>query len=225
MTDLVFQTGGTLDKYIGDAVMAFWGAPLIQADHPVRACRTALKMMRKVDELNLEFAKEGLPEVAIGIGLASGPMTIGNMGSDEFFAYTALGDRVNLGARLEGQTKDYGVEIIISEDCYLQARSQMSCRELGSIQVKGKLEPVRIYELLAEGPLDAALDEFVKIFHAGLEAYRNRKWGDAMRYFEKAHELRANGDKTSLDYIEQCRAFELKPPPSDWEGVRIALSK
>jgi adenylate cyclase len=225
MTDLVFETGGTLDKYIGDAVMAFWGAPIIQDDHAARACQTALRMMKKVGELNVEFAAEGLPEIAIGIGLASGEMTIGNMGSTNFFAYTALGDRVNLGARLEGQTKDYGVEIIISEDCYLRSKSTMSCRELGSIQVKGKRQPVRIYELLAEGPLTGEMAAFVDDFHAGLGAYRAKQWGDAMRYFERAHALRVGGDKTSLDYIEQCRAFERNPPPENWDGVRVALTK
>ncbi|MEE2902843.1 MAG: adenylate/guanylate cyclase domain-containing protein [Myxococcota bacterium] len=225
MTNLVFEHGGTLDKYIGDAVMAFWGAPLVQSDHPVLACRTALRMLERVDALNQTFVMEGLPEIAIGIGLATGPMTIGNMGSDDFFAYTALGDRVNLGARLEGQTKEYGVEIIISEDCYLQSKDFMSCRELGAIQVKGKLEPVRIYELLGEGPLSAELNQFVQVFHAGLSAFRERKWGDAMRCFEKAHELRDGGDKTSLDYIQQCKAFEVNPPPANWLGIKVALSK
>ena len=225
MTNLVFETGGTLDKYIGDAVMAFWGAPIIQDDHAIRACRTALRMMKKVSELNQDFAKEGLPEITIGIGLGTGEMTIGNMGSNDFFAYTALGDRVNLGARLEGQTKDYGVDIIISEDCYLKAKSEMCCRELGSIRVKGKLEPVRIYELVDESALAAPMHTFVEEFHAGLAAFRAKKWGDAMRYFERANEAKTGGDKTSMDYIEQCRAFELNPPPEDWDGVRIALTK
>lgn len=225
MTNLVFEHGGTLDKYIGDAVMAFWGAPLVQSDHPVRACRTALQMIETVGELNQKFVAEGLPEIAIGIGLATGPMTIGNMGSDDFFAYTALGDRVNLGARLEGQTKDYGVEIIISEDCFLQAKDVMSCRELGSIQVKGKLEPVKIYELLGEGELSKELNDFVQVFHLGLGAFRERRWGDAMRCFEKANELREGGDKTSLDYIQQCKAFEVNPPPANWSGIKVALSK
>lgn len=225
MTNLVFENGGTLDKYIGDAVMAFWGAPLVQSDHPVRACRTALQMIDKVETLNRTFVEEGLPEIAIGIGLATGPMTIGNMGSDDFFAYTALGDRVNLGARLEGQTKDYGVKIIISEDCYLESREVMSCRELGSIQVKGKLEPVKIYELLAEGQLPEDLREFVEVFHSGLSAFRERRWADAMRCFERADQLRNGGDKTSLDYIQQCKAFEVNPPPPNWSGIKVALSK
>src|SRR5205085_5780602 len=133
--------------YIGDAVMAFWGAPIPQNDHALRACRTALDMIRTVAELNVEFEKAGLPRIAIGVGLSSGPMTIGNMGSDDHFSYTALGDRVNLGARLEGQTKDYGVNIIISEACWELVRGKMQCRELGALRVKGKLEPVHIYEL------------------------------------------------------------------------------
>lgn len=224
MTEIVFETGGTLDKYIGDAVMAFWGAPLPQKDHAARACRSALHMMEKVAELNRDFRDSGLPEIAIGIGLSSGPMTIGNMGSDEFFAYTALGDRVNLGARLEGQTKSYGVGIIISEACYEQVRGVMSCRELGAIRVKGKNEPVRIYELIGEAGSDAGRQAFIDTFHEGLAAFRERRWDDAIAAFTSACELRTD-DKSSLDYIAECQALKIAPPPEDWDAVHVATSK
>jgi len=223
MTGLVFETDGTLDKYIGDAVMAFWGAPLPGDDHPVQACRCALAMMKKVDELNVEFAEHGLPQIAIGIGLSTGPMTIGNMGSDEFFAYTALGDRVNLGARLEGQTKSYGVGVIISEDCYTRVKGAMACRELGAIKVKGKNEPVRIYELIDEGPLGAHA-QFVDAFHEGLVAFRSRRWDEAITAFTAAVDRRP-GDKTSLDYITECTELKAHPPPEDWDGIHVATSK
>lgn len=224
MTNLVFETGGTLDKYIGDAVMAFWGAPIQQADHAVRGCRTALRMMEKVAELNGGFERDGLPTIAIGIGLSTGPMTIGNMGSDDFFAYTALGDKVNLGARLEGQTKDYGVDIIISEECYEEVKGEMSCRELGAIRVKGKNEPVRIYQLMAEGPLSDNDANARAAFNDGLVAFRGRRWGDAVRHFTAARETFGE-DKTSDDYIRLCREYQAKPPPPDWDGVRTATSK
>jgi len=225
MTNLVFQTGGTLDKYIGDAVMAFWGAPLIQEDHAARACRTALRMIRKVEDLNQAFAAEGLPRIAIGIGLSSGPMTIGNMGSDDFFSYTALGDRVNLGARLEGQTKSYGVDILISEACFDLVKGTMACRELGGIRVKGKLEPVKIYELVGELPLPEPTQAFVDAFHGALARYYGRDFEGALREFERANALRPNGDKSAKEYAEECREYLAAPPPPEWDGVRVATSK
>ncbi len=225
MTDLVFATGGTLDKYIGDAVMAFWGAPVEQSDHAVRACRTALRMMEEVRRLNHRFEQEGLPTIAIGIGLSTGPMTIGNMGSDDFFSYTALGDRVNLGARLEGQTKDYGVDIIVSEACHEAARAAMSFRELGAIKVKGKTQPVRIYELVREGPLEGEQKAAVDVFHHGLAAFRGRRWEDAIAHFQSAKTLRGGIDRTADDYVDQCLGFKVSPPPPDWDGTRVATSK
>ncbi|MCC7380657.1 MAG: CHASE2 domain-containing protein [Deltaproteobacteria bacterium] len=226
MTDLVFASGGTLDKYIGDAVMAFWGAPLEQPDHAVRACRTALEMLKKVEEINVELERDELPRIAIGIGISSGPMTIGNMGSEDHFAYTALGDRVNLGSRLEGQTKDYGVDIILSDACYELVKDHLQCRELGALRVKGKLEPVRIFELMSEQPLSAERRSFVESFHLGLVAFRERRWEDAMECFERALELAGDrGDKSSEDYLALCEEYQAAPPPAGWDGVRIASNK
>jgi adenylate cyclase len=226
MTDIVFEFGGTLDKYIGDAVMAFWGAPLEQPDHAVRACKASLKMVATVEALNKEFEAAGLPRIAIGIGLSSGPMTIGNMGSDDHFAYTALGDRVNLGARLEGQTKDYGVDVIISDACYQLVKDEMMCRELGALRVKGKYEPVRIYELIAEKAQGEPRRTFVETFHAGLASFRAQQWDEAIEHFTRARALSGvNGDKCSDHYIMWCLEYKESPPPRDWDGVRIATSK
>jgi adenylate cyclase len=153
-------------------------------------------------------------------------MTIGNMGSLDHFAYTALGDRVNLGSRLEGQTKDYGVSIILSDASYALVKDQMACRELGSIRVKGKLEPVRIYELIADGPLSAEERRFVDAFHAALAAFRERRFVEAAAAFEAANELAGpDGDKTSLDYAELCVEYQAAPPGPAWDGVRVATSK
>lgn len=226
MTNIVFAHGGTLDKYIGDAVMAFWGAPLEQPDHAERACRAALSMITKVDDLNREFEAAGLPRIAIGIGLSSGPMTIGNMGSDDHFSYTALGDRVNLGARLEGQTKDYGVDIIISDACYQLVQGSMLCRELGALRVKGKYEPVRIYQLVSEAKDGGPKQAFVSTFHEGLRAYRERRWDDAIEHFTRARALSGiTGDKCSDQYIAECMEYKETPPPPNWDGVRVATSK
>ncbi|MCK6548088.1 adenylate/guanylate cyclase domain-containing protein [Myxococcota bacterium] len=226
MTDLVFAHGGTLDKYIGDAVMAFWGAPIEQSDHALRACRTALDMIAKVAELNKEFEAAGLPRIAIGIGLSSGPMTIGNMGSDDHFSYTALGDRVNLGARLEGQTKDYGVDILISDACFQLVKDVMLCRELGALRVKGKFEPVKIYELVGERSKSEHRVAFVETFHESLALYRAQRWDDAIAGFTRARALAGpHGDKCSDHYITWCSEYQQTPPPPGWDGVRVATSK
>jgi adenylate cyclase len=226
MTDIVFEFQGTLDKYIGDAVMAFWGAPLEQKEHALLGCRASLRMIEEVARLNTVFEKEGLPSIAIGIGLSSGPMTIGNMGSDEHFAYTALGDRVNLGARLEGQTKDYGVDIILSDACHALVKDRMRCRELGSIRVKGKFEPVRIYELLGEGAAGEGEQAFVDAFHRGLSLYRAQRWDEALAAFDEAQALAGDdGDKTTELYVAWCHEYQEEPPPPGWDGVRVATSK
>ncbi len=225
MTEIVFAHEGTLDKYIGDAVMAFWGAPLVQQDHALLACRAALKMSSEVKALSQAFVADGLPNIAIGIGLSSGPMTVGNMGSDDHFAYTALGDRVNLGARLEGQTKEYGVDIIISEACHALVKSEMLCRELGGLRVKGKREPVQIYELL--GPHEACLDQlsFVRTFHRALLCYRARDWDQAEGLFREAEALGGGKDVASRRYRAWCQGYRLSPPPPDWDAVHEASTK
>ena len=226
MTRIVFRHQGTLDKYIGDAVMAFWGAPVEQPDHPVLACRAALEMQAEVERLNQRFAERSLPTISIGIGLSTGPMTIGNMGSDDHFAYTALGDRVNLGARLEGQTKEFGVSIMVSDTTYKRVEDEMRCRELGSIRVKGRTEPVRVYELL--GPIDETEDlrPFVETFHRGLTLFQARKWDDAMGQFTRARALRGSaGDRASDLYIQWSMEYKDMPPPEDWDGVHAALTK
>lgn len=224
MTRIVFAEEGTLDKYIGDAIMAFWGAPIPQPDHALRACRAALDMLAELEHLNPRFEAAGLPRIAIGIGLSSGPMTIGNMGSDEFFAFTALGDRVNLGARLEGQTKSYGVSVIVCEATYAAVRNHMLCRELDLLRVKGKRAPERIYELI--GPIDRVQDRlrFVEAFEAALRAFRARRFGEAERGFENARTL-AGDDRCSEQYRDLSAYLRLHPPPDDWDGVREATTK
>ena len=226
MTDIVFRFQGTLDKYIGDAVMAFWGAPVEQGDHALLACRAALAMIAEVDKLNMRFEAGGLPRIAIGIGLSTGPMTIGNMGSDDHFAYTALGDRVNLGARLEGQTKDYGVHILIAEATWEAVHEDMLCRELDLLRVKGKNEPVRIFELIGPRADSAHRTQFVGTFHEGLVSFRNRDWEAAAALFQRARALAGpGGDKTSDLYIRWSEEYRTHPPPPEWDGVRTATTK
>jgi len=148
MTDLIIKEGGTLDKYVGDEVMAFWGAPLPQENHAFLACKSALEQMEKLRELNEKWKSEGKYQLNIGIGLNSGDMVVGNMGSSSRMDYTLMGDNVNLGARLEGTNKIYKTNIIISEYTYEEVKDQVIVRELDLIRVKGKVKPVRIYELI-----------------------------------------------------------------------------
>ena len=225
MTNIVFAHQGTLDKYIGDAVMAFWGAPVEQGDHALGACRAALEMQAEVTRLNRRFIDEGLPTLSIGVGLSTGPMTIGNMGSDDHFAYTALGDRVNLGARLEGLTKEYGVGVMISEVTQRRVADDMLCRELGAIRVKGKNEPVRIYELLGAHGEVGELKPFVDTFHRALMLFQARKWDAAAAEFDTARAQRGLGDRACDLYIQWCRDYKTAPPPLDWDGVRVATTK
>ena len=148
MTDIILSYGGTLDKYEGDAIMCFWGAPLEQEDHALLACKSALEQMEALRQLNKEFPED--KQINIGIGLNSGKMTVGNMGSQQRMDYTLIGDNVNLGARLEGTNKQYRTNIIISEYTYGLVKDKMVVRELDNIRVKGKNKPVLIYELIDE---------------------------------------------------------------------------
>jgi adenylate cyclase len=148
MTDIVIESDGTLDKYVGDEIMAFWGAPIPQEDHALRTCRAAVKMIDVLNELNVNWTALGKPKLDIGIGINTGEMVVGNMGSASRMNYTLMGDNVNLGARLEGTNKVYGTKIIISEFTYEHVKDHVIARELDLIRVKGKALPVKIYELI-----------------------------------------------------------------------------
>lgn len=150
MTEIILAHEGLLDKYIGDAILAVYGAPIPQKDHAMRACHTALDMMERLRQLHKEWEKEQLPCFDIGIGINTGPVAIGNMGSQKRFTYTVIGDGVNLTARLEGLNKKYGTHILISESTYLEVKDCVTCQDIGTAEVRGKREPVRIYELLGE---------------------------------------------------------------------------
>lgn len=218
MTDVVFAHDGMLDKYIGDGVMAVWGAPVPQDDHAARACRAALEMIERLDALNAAIAARGWPQLHVRIGLNSGPMVFGNMGSRGHLSLTVMGDNVNLGARLEGVNKQYGTAILASEATVLAAGDTIITRELDVVRVKGKDETSRIYEVL--GPADRA-DEWAVIrahFNAGLTAYRARDFSGAIAAFERVLDERANDHPSAL-YIRRARALIANPPAPDWEAV------
>ena len=218
MTDAVFAHDGMLDKYIGDGVMAVWGAPVPQDDHAARACRAALEMMERLERLNATIVARGWPELHVRVGLNSGPMVFGNMGSRGHLSLTVMGDNVNLGARLEGVNKQYGTAILASEATVVAAGDTIVTRELDVVRVKGKDETVRIYEVL--GPGDSAPHWAVirEHFAAGIAAYRARRFAEAVASFERVLDERANDHPSAL-YIRRARALIATPPPDDWEAV------
>ena len=218
MTDIVFKYNGLLDKYIGDAIMAVWGDPVDQPDHALRGCNTALDMMKKLSALQEKWQREGWPLVDIGIGVNSGDMVVGNMGSDMRFDYTVMGDNVNLSSRLEGINKEYGTHIVLSEYTYERVKEAMFCRELDSVRVKGKKLPVKIYELICNKTDAAPHESYVRFFEEGLAKYKEAKWDEAIALFRKVLELRPD-DPPSLLYIDRCEALKDHPPEGVWDGV------
>ncbi len=224
MTDIVFQNQGTLDKYMGDAIMAFFGAPIAHPEHPHHACRCALKSMEKLRELQKEFEAENLPHIDIGIGINTGEMSVGNMGSNIVQNYTVMGDSVNLGSRLEAINKEYGTHIIISQFTYIEVKDTFSTREVDRVKVKGKNEPVRIYELIAEGALQDQHLEQVETFKRGLEKYFKMQFAEALQDFLLAAQLDPM-DKVSKLYVERCEDFLLEPPVEPWDGVVTMKTK
>ncbi len=224
MTGIIFEHDGTLDKYIGDAIMAVWGAPVAFDDHAARACSAALEMVRRLAERRDEWAARGWPPIAAGIGLHTGDMVAGNMGSTHHLSYTVMGDNVNLGSRLEGLTKMYGVSLLVSEATLEAAGDGFVARELDLVAVKGKALPVRIFELLGRGADTAPLVELKTRFEAALALFRARRWEDASAAFSSILELRPE-DGPSLLYVERCDAFAASPPPADWDGVTVMETK
>jgi adenylate cyclase len=225
MTRIVIATSGTLDKYIGDAVMAFWGAPYEDDSHAIQACTAAIEMMKRVRELQRQWATEGKPALDIGIGLNSGVASVGNMGSVLRYGYTALGDSVNLSSRLEGLNKEYGTQIIVNESTFAAAQNAgLLFRELDLIRVKGKLQPVTVYELFGhrldlqqEGTLadaEARLAEFEK----ARRLYRQRQWSQAQSVFQSILNIWPN-DGPSIVYLKRCQDYLADEPLPEWDGV------
>jgi len=231
MTGLVFEHHGTLDKYIGDAVMAFWGAPIEEPGHAARGCHTALKMMDRVREMQKKWEAEGKPHLDIGIGLNTGVASVGNMGSALRYGYTALGDTVNLSSRLEGLNKDYGTHILVNETTYVAARDDgFVFRELDLIRVKGKLQPVTIYELIGRAGQNSVYgtpeDAHARIilFQQARELYRKRQWAEAQGTFQIILDKWPD-EGPSRTYWKRCQDYLFDEPSSGWDGVFIMTHK
>ncbi|MSP60659.1 MAG: adenylate/guanylate cyclase domain-containing protein [Myxococcales bacterium] len=228
ITDVVFDQGGTLDKYMGDAVMAFWGAPLDQPDHAARACRAAVKMADVLAENRARYLAEYGIVVAAGVGLNTGPVNVGNMGSERIFEYTVIGDDVNLASRIEGITKFYRCGILTTR-ATLDAATRTgepapAHRVIDQVKVKGKKNAVEIVELLAR-PCDA---EGLRLFQEARQLYQQRRFDEAAARFAETSRLLATGsddDGPSALYMERCKKFAANPPPDDWDGAWEMQSK
>jgi len=218
MTRIVLEEKGTLDKFIGDAVMALFNAPLDVPDHAVRACTAAVRMLDELERLNADFIQRGMHPLDIGIGINTGLAVVGNMGADIRFDYTAIGDAVNLASRLEGLNKYYGTHILLGEETRNRiSDQQFTFREIDRVRVKGKQLPVLIFELMVSN------HKIRPRFEEGLENYRAGRFKEARLIFE---ELAATDDDApSRLYVARCDDYIAHPPPTDWDGVYTATSK
>jgi adenylate cyclase len=219
MTEIILDAEGTVDKFEGDAIMAFWGAPLDQPDQAARACRAALRQQAALKELNLKFAGLNLPPLAMRIGLNTGDAIVGNLGSEKRFDYTVIGDTVNLASRLEGVNKFYGSHIMASEETVEGCAGTVEFRELDLVAVKGKEQAIRVFEVLGlAGELEPELVRRRQDFAQALALYRQRRFPEAGAAFEAL--LTENPeDGPARTYRDRCRRFQAAPPPADWDTV------
>ncbi len=223
MSTIVMDHHGMVDKYIGDAVMAIWGAPLDDADQPANAARASLAMLKRLDELRPTWTEQGLPAVEIGIGINSGPVSVGNFGSFQRFDYTVIGDNVNLASRLEGLNKTYGSNLIITEATLKMLDDNFFCRPLDLVRVKGKNEPVAILEPLCEGQPPEKLRLATEYFRLALNHYRQRNFDEAWQIL---WELNEKSPQTLYRlYLERIREFRVNPPEEDWDGTFTFTTK
>jgi adenylate cyclase len=214
-----------LDKYIGDAVMAIFGAPVPRPDNAKVACLTALEVQRLLDERYIKAEAEGIPRFVTRIGLNTGKMIVGNIGHAQRLDYTVIGDTVNLASRLEGVNKAFGTRIIIGQTTYAQARDAIEARELDLIRVKGKAQAIRIYELMAaSGALPADKRAVVEMFLDGLGLYRQRRFTEADARFREALRLDPE-DGPARTYIDRCAELSGVTLPEDWDGVYTMHTK
>lgn len=224
MSDVVFKYEGTLDKFIGDALMAFWGAPIRASDHPRRAVAAALEMHRRLKEVNARLETKGWPHIRMGIGINTGDVILGNIGSEKKLDYTVIGDNVNLASRLESLTKEYDCPLLISESTYAVLGDELPCAIVDQVRVRGKQHPVRIYRPLAspDAPEDVLRDgrALAGASEEAFQLYLDRKWREALKAYEKLPESR-----THEIFVARCRRYMEKAPAPEWDGVYAMTAK
>lgn len=219
MTALVFENEGTLKEYVADELMAIFGAPVDQPDHAIRACRSALAMSKRLNELRKIWARQGRPQLRARIGINTGSMLVGNLGSTHRFSYGVLGDHVNLGSRLEGLSSLYGTEILTGENTRNDIGDEFHLREIDFVRVKGRNKPVRIFELLdlTQNPLPSKTHDLINGYRQGLSLYRDKNWEGALKIF---HGIQAHHDDGPAGVmVDRCQVHIKHPPASDWDGV------
>lgn len=225
MTDIILGHDGTVDKYEGDAIMAFYGAPNRLPDHAVKACFAAIDMKKRLAEMRETWRKLGKHELRVRMGMNSGEAVVGNMGSHTRMDYTAMGDSVNLASRLEGANKFYNTYAIISQSTYEAARDAVETRKLDLIRVVGKNEPITVYELLArKGQLPDYMYEMISKYNEGLELFKGREWEKARNAFRAGLRV-VKDDGPCKTYVDRCTEFLSSPPPKNWDGVYKLKSK
>ncbi len=230
MTEIVLKYEGTIDKYEGDAIIAFFGAPLDYPDHAARACLASLEMQNKLALMREEWKAQDRPELTVRIGLNTGAMIVGNMGSTFRMDYTIMGDSVNLASRLEGVNKVYGTSVMISQFTYEDVKDVVEARELDKIRVMGKREPVAVFEVLApKGEMSSGMEQAVSQFKKGLALYREQSWDAAMETFREILKQRPH-DAPSQTFLKRCEDFKAAAAegnglPKDWDGVYQMTSK
>jgi adenylate cyclase len=224
MTEVIQDKRGTIDKYIGDAIMAFWGAPVADTEHPVHGLESALDMQRRIRTLDPEFIKRGWPPLNVGVGLNCGPMNVGDMGSRFRKAYTVMGDTVNIASRIEGLTKEYGVGILVTENM-VRCAPGFVYREIDKVVVKGRQEGLGIFEPLGRmGEVGESVLQEVERFHKALELYRKQRWEDAELMLKSlAHA--APESKLYKMYLKRIQHFRQNTPGPAWNGLWVFTTK
>lgn len=220
MTNIILENDGIVDKYEGDLIMAEFGAPIWYEDHAAKCCRASLRMQAKLKQMRVKWREEGQVPLYSRVGVNSGEMIVGNMGSEQVFDYTVMGDAVNLSSRLEGANKSYDTTIMIGHETWKDVHDVFITRPLDLLRVKGKTEPVRVYELIAECDADLTDDmrKTIELYEKGLGHYREGRFKAAKDYFEKAIEITEN-DGPSKTYLKRCDMYIATPPPENWDGV------
>jgi class 3 adenylate cyclase/HAMP domain-containing protein len=216
MVDVILNHNGVVDKYIGDAIMAFFGAPVRHKDDALQSVYSGLAMIETLKDFNRWQAKKGRPDFRIGVGINYGPVTVGNIGSEKKMDYTVIGDMVNLASRIEGLTKQYREPILISESVYKKTSKDLHCRLIDRVVVKGKTQGVRIYT--ARKTLNSDKKEAWKLHQVGLDLYYGRQFREAAECFTEVKETLVD-DRCSDMFLERCRLYMKSPPPEDWDGL------
>ncbi|MEZ4743943.1 MAG: adenylate/guanylate cyclase domain-containing protein [Bdellovibrionota bacterium] len=228
MTSIILKSKGCLDKYIGDAIMAFWGAPIPLENQADIAAKSSVEMLFALDKVQADFKAKNFPHVDIGIGLNTGQMSVGNMGSDERMAYTVMGDQVNLGARLEGLTKEYGIKIMISEHTVaaMKRKEDHLFRDLDDIRVKGKNEPTRVFELMRPDilPQESMIRELIGEFELGRDAYRAQNWVEAEKRMFNCIKIFPKDGPANV-YLKRVAVSKKNPYIENWDGVHTYTHK